>query len=58
MRSATVTGVGSDTMKVSPRARGLLSAVATAELKFWIDSTDRCADSAPKGSGIGRRESR
>ena len=38
-------------MKVRPRARGLLSTVPTAELKFWIDSTDRRADNAPSGKG-------
>src|ERR1700722_1776980 len=55
-RSATVTGLGSDTMNVSPRARELLNAVPMAELRFWIHSTDRRAVNIPNGNGIGRRE--
>ena len=43
-------------MKVSPRARGLVSTVMMAELKFSIESTDRRAVRAPNGSGIGSRE--
>ena len=53
-----VTVFGSDTMKVSRFARGLVSAISAAELKFWIERTDLCALSAPNGSGIGRRERR
>ena len=45
-------------MNVSPRARGLVSTVMMAELKFSIESTDRRAFKAPNGSGIGSREIR
>jgi hypothetical protein len=34
----------------------LLSAVPIAELRFWIQSTDRRAVNIPKGNGIGSRE--
>jgi hypothetical protein len=55
MSSATLTGVGLDTMNVSPRARGLVSESATAELKFSIDNIDRRAVTSPNGSGMGSR---
>ena len=51
-----MTGVGSETMNVSPRAPGLVGAVSTAELKFLIESTDRRAVKPPSGSGIGSRD--
>lgn len=51
------TAAGSETIKSSPRARELLNENSTAELKFWIDSTDRWAVNAPNGSGIGKGHS-
>ncbi len=50
-----MTGVGSETMKVSPRIPGLVNTASIAEQKFAIDNIDRCAVSAPIGNGIGNR---